>query len=238
MEEVNFIDPLGPAPQKTLHFIWIADCSGSMHGKKIEQLNMSIREAIPPTREECLKNPFSKMLVRAIKFSNGAQWHVGKPIPIENFDWKPLTAGGRTDLGKAFRELKKELTVEKLGKRNLPPVLVLLSDGNPTDDWDIALQDFNDSDWGKTGRTVRAAIAVGRDANKEVLAKFTGNIEMVFEVNGAQQLKDVILWASVVLSSHVSSGKSELNTSSSSSTTTPLPAKPQIRPLSDEEEIW
>jgi len=39
--------PGGPIASRPLHFIWILDCSGSMQGEKIGQLNFAIREAIP-----------------------------------------------------------------------------------------------------------------------------------------------------------------------------------------------
>ncbi|MEZ4834079.1 MAG: hypothetical protein R2873_19210 [Caldilineaceae bacterium] len=40
--------PGGALASRPLHFIWIADCSGSMgHGGKIQALNNAIREVIP-----------------------------------------------------------------------------------------------------------------------------------------------------------------------------------------------
>ena len=54
-----------------------------------------------------------------------------------------------------------------MGRRALPPVIVLLSDGTPTDSWEQELNTFNSTGWGHPGRTVRIAIAIGHDANKE-----------------------------------------------------------------------
>ena len=152
-------DPLGSVTRSKLHFFWLADCSGSMSVQgKIQALNNAIHDCIPATREANNTNAFADMLVRSIKFSNGASWHVENPTPVDDFTWADLEAYGRTDLGAAIRLLSLELTPEKMGRRALPPVVVLLSDGTPTDDWEKALESFNATGWGYPGRTVRIAV--------------------------------------------------------------------------------
>ena len=78
--------PGGKLAARPLHFIWIADCSGSMSGQKIEQLNFAISEAIPHMRDVANENPNAEVLVRAVKFSDGAQWHVATPTPVATSD--------------------------------------------------------------------------------------------------------------------------------------------------------
>jgi len=229
------VDPLGSVSRSTLHFFWIADCSGSMRGGgKIQSLNNSIHECLPATRESAVANPFAEMAVRAIKFSSGAQWHVEEPTSVEEFVWEDLEAGGITDLGAAIRLLSSELDPERMGRRNLPPVVVLLSDGAPTDDWQKALAEFNDTGWGQPGRTVRVAIAIGADADKDVLAQFTGSRETVFQADNAQRLTDLIKWASVTLSRYASSGASQVGGSPKDAAPIPPPPVPAI---DDEDEI-
>ena len=74
--------PGGELASRPLHFIWIADCSGSMSGEKIQQLNFAFREAIPHTRTVADENPNAEVLVRALKFSTGAQWHIASPTKV------------------------------------------------------------------------------------------------------------------------------------------------------------
>ena len=232
------LDPLGSVARSTLHFFWMADCSGSMRTQgKIQALNNSIHECIPATKSANDTNAFADMMVRAIRFSSGAQWHVAEPTPVDDFLWSDLEAGGVTDLGAAIRLLSAELVPEKMGRRALPPVIVLLSDGSPTDDWENELQKFNQTGWGRPGRTVRIAIAIGRDANKDVLSKFTGNEESVFEANDAQRLADLIKWASVTLSKYASSGASKIGDDAVGSTQLP-PAPPIPDEDSDDESPW
>ena len=111
-------DPLGSVTRSKLHFFWLADCSGSMSVQgKIQALNNAIHDCIPATREANNTNAFADMLVRSIKFSNGASWHVEAPTPVDDFVWNDLEAYGRTDLGAAIRLLSLELTPEKMGRR-------------------------------------------------------------------------------------------------------------------------
>src|ERR1700730_6926746 len=89
--------PGGELASRPLHFIWIADCSGSMANGKIQELNFAIHEAIPQMQRVANENTNANVLVRAIKFSSGAQWHISQPTPIAEFKWIDLTADGVTD---------------------------------------------------------------------------------------------------------------------------------------------
>ncbi len=74
--------PGGELASRPLHFIWIADSSGSMSDDgKIQALNTAIREAIPHMKKVAEDNPNAQVLVRAVKFSNGAQWHISPGLP-------------------------------------------------------------------------------------------------------------------------------------------------------------
>lgn len=78
--------PGGEMATRPLHFIWICDCSGSMAADgKIQALNNAIREAIPHMQVVADENPNAQVLVRAIKFSDGAQWHIAVPTPVADF---------------------------------------------------------------------------------------------------------------------------------------------------------
>lgn len=190
---------------KPLYFIWIADCSGSMIIEgKIQALNKAIRETIPDMKVIAEENPNTEVLVRAIKFSSGAQWHIPQPTKVENFVWKDMKAKGVTDLGEALSMLAEELKVIPITDRDLPPVLVLLSDGQPTDDYMGGLEALMSQNWGK--RAVRRAIAIGEDADTQVLQKFIGNSEIKpLQANNPEALVRCIKWVSTVLLKSASS---------------------------------
>jgi len=197
--------PGGELASRPLHFIWIADSSGSMEQDgKIQALNTAIREAIPHMRKVAEDNPNAQVLVRAVKFSNGAQWHLSQPTPVADFAWTDLTAEGETDMGKALQLVAEQLRMPPMSERALPPVLVLVSDGQPTDDFDAGLRALLEQPWGK--KAVRIAISIGRDADDEVLQKFIGNSELKpLAANSPEALVKHIKWASTAVLKSASS---------------------------------
>jgi uncharacterized protein YegL len=181
---------------RPLHFIWICDCSGSMAADgKIESLNDAIKQALPVIKDSADSNPFAKVLIRCIKFSNGAEWINKEPIPLENFHWSDLSADGVTDMGKALSMVADELKMPPMEKRGYPPVLVLVSDGQPTDNFDGGLKKLMSESWGK--KSVRLSVGIGEGADTEVLQKFIGNLEIKpLVARNSQELVRYIVWAS------------------------------------------
>ena len=180
--------PGGEYASRPLHIVWLLDCSGSMaQGGKIEALNNAIREVIPAMRKAAEGNQEIQFFVRAIRFSTGAAWHIPEPAALSSFKWTDLVAEGETDLGQALRLLVEDLRTLPRDARMLPPQIVLVSDGKPTDDWRAALQILFDEPWG--ARAVRQAIAIGHDADHETLRKFINHPDRpVIRADNAEQL--------------------------------------------------
>lgn len=219
--------PGGKIAFRPLHFIWIADCSGSMGGSKIHELNNAIRNAIPAMQQVASENPSAEVLVRAVKFSDGARWHVANAVPIEKFTWQDLSADGCTDMGKALQLVAEQLKMPPMTDRALPPVLVLLTDGEPTDDFNSGLKTLTDLPWGR--KSVRIGIAIGSDANLDVLQKFMGNSEQQpLLANNAEQLTAYIKWASTAVLKSVSQQTSIGHGQAAPTTNVVLPNAPQI----------
>jgi uncharacterized protein YegL len=197
--------PGGRLARRVLHFFFLLDCSGSMSvGGKIEALNNAIREAMPHMRRVAADNPNAEVLVRALAFSDGARWIVRDPTPVEHFTWTDVTAGGLTDLGAALLLVADQLRMPPMETRALPPVLVLVSDGRPTGDFDVGLQALLREPWGQ--RAVKVAIAIGRDADFQVLRSFIGDPQIQpVSAHSPEELVQYIRWASTVVVQSVSS---------------------------------
>ena len=195
LEEISDL-PGGEMSHKAVHFFWLLDTSASMSvSGKIAQLNFAIRESIPEMRKVADDNPTASVFVRAVTFSTGAQWHIEKPVGINNFTWTDVGAKGVTDFGGALDLVATQLESPPMPERALPPVLALVSDGQPTDNWKSALQRLDRTPWGR--KTVRVAIAIGQDANLDVLKEFLGNPEFEpMKVYNAAQLAKAIRLAS------------------------------------------
>jgi uncharacterized protein YegL len=231
-------DIRGGTARRALRFIVLVDVSGSMTGDKIQAVNRAIRECIPEMRKNNQDNPFAEMFVEVITFSTGARWHVNR-ISVEEFSWRDLEADGVTDLGAALDLVTNALDVQNMGKRNLPPVLLLLSDGGPTDDWENALRRFEATPWGSPGRTVRIAVAIGEGADKSVLARFTGSEETVLNADRAATLVQLIKWASIsVTRSHSTSMASTGSGGIGGVSAAPLPPPPVTVQSDGDDEPW
>jgi uncharacterized protein YegL len=158
---------------RPLHFIYLCDCSGSMAAQgKMQALNQAIRQSLPGMARVARENPEARVLVRAVRFADRAHWHIAEPTPVERLQWHDLQAGGVTAMGEALELVADQLASPLMEERALPPVLVLISDGQPTDDFDTGLARLLRQPWAQ--KAVRLAIAVGHDADQEVLQQFIG----------------------------------------------------------------
>jgi uncharacterized protein YegL len=217
---------------RPLHFIWILDCSGSMRANgKIQALNTAIREAIPALQQAARDNPEAQVLVRALRFSRGAQWHIAVPTPVDELRWEDVTADAHTDMGKALAMVAEEMKVPPMKPRSLPPVLVLISDGQPTDDFSVGLKKLMDQPWGRA--SVRLAIAIGQDADLDVLQRFIGmspDERAPLQADNAEMLVENIRWASTMGVAGAGSKPAAAQI--------PVPTKPVVAPVNDPGEVW
>ena len=199
-------------PRRTMVLFFVVDTSGSMDGAKIGAVNTAIEEVIPAIKDVSDENADAQIKIAALEFSSGATWHTpGGPIPAEQFRWNYLDAAGVTDLGAACRALNEKLSTKAFMQEatgSFAPAIFLLSDGDPTDDWWGALQALKQNNWFKAA--VKVAVAIGDDANKDVLKEFTGSMEAVLEVHNSAMLKKMIKFVSV-RASQVASKSANVN---------------------------
>lgn len=230
--------PGGHLASRPLHFIWLVDCSGSMATDgKIQAVNNAIKDAIPLMQQVADENPNAHILVRAIKFSNGAQWHVPDPKPIEDFRWTDVEANGVTDLGEALLRVAEELRMPPMEERALPPVLVLLSDGEPTDTYTVGLDALFAQPWGQ--KAVRIAIAIGQQANTNVLKRFIKHAEVEpLQANSPESLVRYIKWCSTQVLRSASSPGSQATNGLGVGGNVPVPEPPESEGGETEIEIW
>lgn len=203
----------GGVPRRVMTLFFVVDTSGSMSGERIASLNVAVREVLPMISDLSVNNADAKIKVAALEFSSGTEWMYDKPIEAENFQWRDLEAGGLTDMGEACIELASKLSTkafmaEPMG--SYAPAIILLSDGEATDDFERGLEKLKGNKWFKAA--IKVAIAIGNDAeNQHALAAFTGNKEAVLTVHNKEELKKIIRFVSVtasqVASTSVSVGK-------------------------------
>jgi uncharacterized protein YegL len=173
-----------------------------------------------------------------MRFSSGAQWVSVDPTLVEDFKWFDLDADGVTDMGKALSMVADELKIPPMTDRALPPVLVLISDGQPTDDFDSGLKKLMDQAWGK--KAVRIAIAIGGDADTDTLQKFIGNTEIKpLVAKNAETLVKQIKWVSTAVLQSASSPASQTKGSQTPGTNVPIPVVPaDLNSPNGADDVW
>jgi len=196
---MSLLDEVEAVPRKTMVLFFIIDTSGSMNGSKIGSVNASIDEVVPEIKELSDKNADAQIKIAALQFDSGCRWITSSgPIEAEKFHWNHIDAQGVTDFGAACKELNNKLSTKEFMKEatgSYAPAIILLSDGEPTDDWETELNNLKQNNWFKNG--IKVALAVGNDANHDVLEQFTGNSESVLEVHNHVMLKRMIKLVSV-----------------------------------------
>lgn len=180
--------------RRTMTLFFVVDTSGSMAGSKIGAVNDAIVNVLPMLEDISSSNPDAEVKVAALEFSTECSWLYDEPKLVQDFKWIDMTAKQLTSLGAACRELNQKLS-RSHGFMNSPkgsyaPAIILLSDGEPTDDYAGGLAELKNNNWFKAA--IKVAIAIGDDANKEELAKFTGTNEGVFTVHNIDALKQII----------------------------------------------
>jgi uncharacterized protein YegL len=189
-------------PRRTMVLFFMIDASGSMDGSKIASVNTAIEEVIPAIREVSDDNADALIKIAVMQFSSGTEWLTPSgPVPADQYSWNFIQAGGVTDLGEAFKELNAKLSTKGFMQEaagSFAPAIFLLSDGDPTDDWEHHLRQLKENNWFKAASKV--AVAIGDDANKDILKEFTGTMEAVLEVHTAAMLKRMIKFVSVTAS--------------------------------------
>ncbi|MFA7304473.1 MAG: VWA domain-containing protein [Methanoregula sp.] len=171
--------------KKPCYYFWICDCSESMGLKnksnnlvKMDEINKAIPLAIEKISDYSKTNKKGQITMRTLKFSDRAEWVDKDSIPVAQYVWKDLSADGVTALGDAFRKMAQALkTIDDGGtmpKTAYPPVLVLITDGYPTDEWNTGLNELMEQFWAQ--EAVRIAIGL-EGADEEILKAFIGDVD-------------------------------------------------------------
>jgi len=224
------IDTIGIA-RRQLQVILALDCSGSMQGDRIASLNYAMRTALPELRHVAADNPEIDVRLRVLRFASSAQWHIAEPVPVDELKWVDLTADGETHMGDALRMIGEKLTSEAMTGRQLPPVIVVASDGYPTDDIDGGLRAFFAAE--HAASSIRLAIGIGSDADAEILQRFIAHPTMKpLRANNASDLVQHIKWATTA---PVKAASSPTN---SPDPLAPLARQADLTPSANSEIIW
>jgi uncharacterized protein YegL len=188
----------------------LLDNSGSMSGEPIEAVKNGVQVLISTLRQD----PYAleTAYISIITFNSTAQQIV--PLTdLASFQMKEITAGGGTSLGEGLRLLAncidREVTKTTLAvKGDWKPIIFMMTDGGPTDDWQNGLAEFKKR---STGAVIACAAGNGADTN--VLKQIT-NIVVSLDTTDSATIKAFFKWVSASVSTgsqKIESGAKEVS---------------------------
>lgn len=187
---------------KPLPVILLLDISGSMAGEKVAALNMAVREMLDTFGSQSAQE--QSIHVSIITF--GGCVHVHTPLtPAAQVKWSDLHADGGTPLGEALSEAKRLIEDrQQIPSRAYRPAVVLVSDGQPTDEWQHSLREFIDA--GRSSKCDRMAMAIGADADEKILSEFiAGTLHTLYYAETAAQIHEFFRRATMTVSTRAKS---------------------------------
>lgn len=197
---MGLLDEVVEIPRKTMALFFLIDTSGSMSGSNIGQVNDAMREVLPDLKEISDTNADAKIKIAVLCFASGCEWLTPVPEDLDKYKWTNLVADGVTDLGEACLELDSKLDRNAFlqdAVGNYAPVIILISDGEPTDNFKAGIQKLRENKW--FNAAIKIALGV-EGADLSVLKEFTGSTETAIYLADKNMLKKLIRFVSVTSS--------------------------------------
>lgn len=175
----------------------LLDTSGSMSGEPIEAVKNGVQIMISSLRQ----NPqaIETAFISVITFDTTAR-QVIPLTDLASFQMVDIQANGVTAMGEALkltaecidREVSKT-TTERKG--DWKPLVFIITDGIPTDDWKMGFAEFNNR---KKGLVV--ACGAGSRASTKILKQITDNV-VKLDNTDSQSIGQYFQWLSASISS-------------------------------------
>ena len=174
----------------------LLDTSGSMMGEPIEAVKNGVQTMVSALRQDpyALETAFLSI----ITFNSSAS----QPVPLTeltSFQTPSIDASGTTSLGAALSLLaqRAEVEVNKTTaeqKGDWKPIVFIMTDGMPTDDWQKGLSDFQKQRWGMV-----VACAAGQAVDTTILKQIT-EVVVKLDTADSSSFKAFFKWVSASIS--------------------------------------
>lgn len=174
--------------------VLVLDCSGSMEGDRIDALNSGLVTLESAMKDDPTTSTRGRVLV--IQFGGHDEVSQGDWQDAIEFAAPKLEANGRTPTGAAvmaalaaIESQKSELKSAGIAYKR--PILMLMSDGEPTDEWEGAAEACKAAE--AANKVTVFTIGIGEDANLGTLGQFSS--KGAVKINGLQ-FKELFVWLS------------------------------------------
>jgi uncharacterized protein YegL len=146
----------------------VLDCSGSMAGEPIAALQMGLKALLRDLHDD----PFAldTVWISVITFAS-APLALAPLTDLSEFTPPELTARGSSALGAAIdllaRRIRAEVRTTQPGRKgDWKPLVFILTDGEPTDEWEASAEAFR-----KSGVATTVACGAGPEVEDDILRR-------------------------------------------------------------------
>ena len=170
----------------------LLDTSGSMSGEPITAVQNGVQMVVSALQND--PQALESAYISIITFES----EVKQVLPLtelSQFNPPQLNAGGMTSMGAALKLVSSCADNEVI--KNTPdtkgdwkPIVFIMTDGEPNDDFDAGLAIFKTHKWGMV-----VACAAGGDANEKLLQRITENVVKLSTAD-AESIKAFFKWVS------------------------------------------
>ena len=186
--------------RKITPVIFMIDVSGSMSGSKIDTVNHAMKDIMHDLAQ--FSNSDAEVRYAVMSFTDSCKWETGEEglITCDGL-WRDLRTYGGTAFNQACIVLKDRMSGKKQdglfkfasGKTITPPVIILLTDGYPTDGDENGMTGIYELRTNKYFKgSYKIAIAIGNGANLTLCRNFTEDEELVYTVYNSKVLEAVL----------------------------------------------
>lgn len=229
------------AKQK-LNVVILVDCSKSMQGERIAQVNKALRDIKTHLVDMQNENANVDFHITVITFSTDAYFLNGDRCKeIENFNFKDIKGGGWSNLHIAYQRLEEILKKESKGGimpdfGGVAPILLLMTDGHPTKyPLKEEMAALKKLPWFNVALKYGIAIELKDKRTHDVLREFVDGNGDVIECYDSKLLQQIIKII-VLTASKVKSTSTSVHAQNNISTTTEVQI--QVQQALSEVDDW
>lgn len=169
--------------------VFIVDSSDSMCGSKVGSLNDSMENLISLFSMKDQEDPYALGYITCLAYGDKAYWLDNASYKTSEFIWKGISGEGKCNVTKAFELLKKDFK-NLFEKKHYDPILILISASKSIDNFEHIIQEL--SDYYEYEYAIRIGIAIGNDADYELLKKFASSEDNIVSVSNIDSLKKIV----------------------------------------------
>lgn len=128
----EFMDRLYAIEEDEIHLFFLIDCSESMIGAPIREVNKAMTIMLPTMVKVALAKEVMLMF-HVLGYNDTVHWLCGSTaengVPMDQFQWHEISAGGGNNTAGAIRAILPGLSRRLLGHTHISPIIILITDG-------------------------------------------------------------------------------------------------------------